>query len=183
MIPRRPKLQGDFDSACGFYAVHNALALLYPSKVTSDDFSTLLRVLSEDSIPRQFFFGTGRNELNKMLTRLLTDERFHGTSVLRPWWKGGKVNLGDYWACLGDHLATEGTCAIMMFGHEPNPDNTWYHWSVVRSATANSLLLYDSDHIARIPRKRSRMWDEKAFHSKRPFVLASTATFLLKRSS
>lgn len=182
MPVRRPKRQGAFDGACGFYAVHNALGLLYPNTVTEDDFSTLLYALSKSAVPRQFFAGTGRNELNQMLVRLVADDRFSRTVVSRPWWGGGTVALGDYWSRLESHLDGERAAAIVAFRHEPDPERTYYHWTVVRKVTTASLVLHDSAGLARLPRKRSRMWDEKASHASRPFALQHPWTFLLRRA-
>lgn len=181
MRVRKPKRQGAFDKACGFYAVHNALSLLYPGVVGDDDFSTLLGALSRVTVPKQFFFGTGRNELNRMLGHILDDNRFSPTSVQRPWWTGGVVPLKDYWARLDDHLSQERSAAIVMVGHEPTPDNTFNHWTVVRKVTARSLILHDSDGLGRIPRLRSRVRDGKESNSARPYSIDHTATFLLRR--
>ena len=181
-MTREPKQQGAFDSACGFYAVANAIGLVKPSAFKPDDFGVLLLALApRTGLPKQFFAGTGRNELNRMLTALLEDERFVGVDLVRPYWNGGAVTLADYWSKLQHHIGDgdTGRAAIVKFRHEPRKDTSYHHWTVVRKVTDDNLILHDSSDNARIARKRSRIWDNLTFHAARPYALDYTATFLL----
>ena len=179
----RPKRQGAFDGACGFYAVHNAVSLICPKLVSDDDFSVLLQALSTDGFPRQFFQGTGRNQLNSMLTRLLADGRFEDVTIQRPFWTGA-ATLGGFWTAIEHHLNEPRTAAIVGFNHaRAAGDDEYSHWSVVCGATSKTFTLHDSAadlSLRRILRRRSRVWDDKSHHSGRPYCFDTVATFLLR---
>ena len=180
-MPARPRRQGAFDGACGFYAVANALSLVSPKTVSRDDFSVLLEVLAPDTgLPKQFFAGTRRNEVNRMLTALVRNEKFADVSVYRPYWAGAHIGLRDYWVRLAEHFDNRSAAAIVKYAHEPSSASRYNHWTVVRGVTKSSLLLFDSDGAARISRKRARLWDDLECHKGRPYALDYTATFLLR---
>jgi len=176
-----PARQGDLDGACGFYAVVNAVQLLYP-KI---DRTRLFNHIVHDHT-QHFVHGTGRNQLNRVLQKA---ESFMASRrvgmpirIERPFWKCTPATLEEYWETLRN---MQGESEVPIIGYEFNKGdkpNTDAHWSVVRKVTKKHLILHDSDGTKRIPRERSQRISEYIRHQRRPYFLDTTATFVIARA-
>ena len=144
MLPR-PFRQGDLDALCGCYAVVNAVRLAaLPRRrlgraACLELFAELVDELAEAGRLRAFVTGgVGTGTLARLLRRAkrwLDAEHGLALEVGRPFRKGDGLDTDARLRLLAEHLARDGTSAIVGTGD---------HWTVVGSVRSGRLLLADS---------------------------------------
>jgi hypothetical protein len=176
-VQRRPVEQGDFDGACGFYAVHNALSWLYPRELDERDFRWLLAALSGSRlvVPIEFFLGTHRKHLGQLLDAVRSDRRFSDLELRRPFWSR-HVPVNVFWDRARDWLEESGRHSAVIFAYD---DAGYAHWTVANGASARQLRLRDSYGLRTMA--RARCYAGRGATRRNTYWIETTCTFLLRR--
>jgi hypothetical protein len=144
--------QGRFDGACGFYAVVNAVAALYPCQFNRRELFTHIA----STKPHAFCLGLGRNELNEVIGEACDylERQGHALAVSR-FWNRNPMALGDYWSEIRATVDYRERRTVAIVGFEfDNPEGEREgHWTVVLRATERTLMLADSSGRARLVRR------------------------------
>lgn len=180
----KPYKQGDKDGMCGFYAIGNAIKLLYPKYDTDEIFKTIYKNYFEQiGGGTHLIDGTNRVQLANILNGTLKAMNLNIT-VKTPFWNHTASNLSEFRTTVVEHLSEEKTAAIVgycYFKDESNEDDD-EHYTVLERATDKSVYTCDSSNAKRrIGFSEMRITSEITPHKSRPYLFRSTELFLLRR--
>jgi len=172
-IEHKPYRQGHLDKYCGIYCVVNTVHYLrgpicdkHASKLFYKTIKTLNRKVCA---VERIGIGTGLGELGELLAQ--TAYRYQ-LRLYRPFTQNRGVSLEVYWDSLQQFIThRNGVVLINITGSRD-------HWTLVKDVTEKSLLLFDSNGMARISKSRSTTIQSK---SKRQHVLRPTHTCFIWR--
>lgn len=181
----QPKKQGDHDGACGFYAIGNALKLLYPRFNTDKIFEAIFSTYFElHDTGRHLIQGTNRVQLTNILKGTL-EKLPLSVTVQTPFWNG-LASLNEFRTAVIGHLSKANTAAIVsyFFYKDQSNEDDFGHWTVLQRATAKSVYTFDSSYAkSRIGFNEMRVARDLKPHTTRPYLFRSSELFLLKRES
>jgi hypothetical protein len=185
---KEPEKQGSHDGACGFYSIGNAVAIVCPRirRHLDDVFFKMFKDYLNKYDGSHLFEGMGRNLLNDVLKTIsdyLSKEYDLNLSIYRPFWNETAINLGQWRDYLLSHFLNDNSkrAAIIIYEYcKDNIEESYAHWTVIKSATTKSLHTFDSNNERKyIPFSLCRIWDGKERHKGRPYKIDTTASFLL----
>jgi len=160
--------QGSLDALCGVYAFVNSITLLVPKKIKSKKlFSYIIRKMG-NRLPAVMLEGLSTKEMLKLvLTPSVTFCAKHHVN-LRYTTCSKDIVFGEFWQLMQQHIATHGSGSIVL-----GIAGTHDHWTCVRRVTDKSMLLVDSDDMARIHRRHVSLGDagRHRLHPKDTFFL------------
>lgn len=180
-----PARQGEYDGACGFYSVGNALSLLYPNigvdQIFYEMFSSYIK---NGSDAESLINGMYRNKLNKVLGDTINALQLEDCKIYRPFWSNPASSLAELRKKIIDYFAgNKSAAAILGYEYSRYGESDWYsHWTVIRRATEKTLFTHDSSaELKRIAFSKCRIWDNKSCHKSKPYKLSSTELFIISR--
>jgi hypothetical protein len=183
-----PAKQGDYDGACGFYSIGNAISLIYPEVDPDIIFVQVFKQFIKCCKNHSIIKGMMRGKLNEVLINTTAKLEKEGVrlEVYRPYWTCEASSLRDYKEFLLDTVGSKkDTVAIIGYEHcqhDPETDY-WSHWTVAKSITKSNIITFDSsEERKRIPFSRCRIWDNKARHISKPYKLSTSDTFIISKS-
>jgi hypothetical protein len=185
MTKQSPAKQGDFDGACGFYAVGNALSLLHPGTPIDKIFYAIFEhYIKNHNDAATFVNGMYRTKLNEILMGAIDSLQFD-CAVYRPFWNNPAKTFKLFHETLLANALGDNCVAIVGYDYSKGDDSDWYsHWTVLKKATTKTLITHDSDNeLKRIAVSKCRIWDNKARNKTKPYKIASTDLFLLSKHS
>jgi len=176
-----PARQGDFDGACGFYAIGNSLSLLYPKLSTDKIFYNIFSFyINYYGDATRIINGIYRGVLNKVLQETINILELP-CELYRPFWNFPASSIKEVHNTLLNYEI--GVSAVAILGYEyskDGEDDHSSHWTVLKKITAKSLWTFDSsDEYKRLPISKCRIWDNKSKHKSRPYKISSTDLFLI----
>lgn len=177
-----PQKQGTQDGACGFYAIGNALSIVFPEIKIDKLFYDIFMLHFKHSTGQEIIEGMGRNALNSLLVEVL-DSLKPKAFLHRPFWKSPAQNISEFKKRIFEHTR-KSQKHVAIIGYEFNQHGTeeeyHSHWTVIKNASDKSMHTFDSDSGRRFIRfSRCRKWDSLEKHKSRPFKIDTGATFLL----
>lgn len=188
-MEQKPQKQGSQDGACGFYAIGNALSILYPKLPVDEIFYEIFKYYIDNGDPNQFIEGIYRNNLNKVLSHVVEvlKGKGHPVDIGTPYWNTATVSLKDFNKKLDEHFNNKNNAvAVAIIGYaycKNDPDKDSYaHWTTVTRKTPKRLYVFDSDQDRTfLSLSMCRIWDNKQRHTAKPYKIQPTETFLLSR--
>jgi hypothetical protein len=184
------KKQGELDGLCGIYSITNAIMLL--TEIEADiTFEFALKSLFDDKNPLAVVNGLGIGTLRDTLSRTIIhlnsgkagleeeDTEIPYTPNLNfkiPFWKTKQNTRRHFQEEMMKISIKNGTVAILGYDfNNGNSENSYSHWTVIKSVTESNLMTYDSDdEYSRIS------WDKilvtsndpsLSSHRKRPYLV------------
>lgn len=143
-----PFQQGGLDSLCGLYSIINAERIINHSSdnETQQLFNDLIHYLSRRGLLSKFLIGgIIHKEMLVILKKVVGNRRI--SNVWIPWRGVTNPDLTTFWKSMQNFLdGTPGRSIIL--GLKGYHD----HWTVIEKITNQSVLLYDSALIKRLPR-------------------------------
>lgn len=175
-----PKEQGYFDGACGFYAFHHAMEVLYPDDVGDKDFVRWLKLLSNDALPAAFLHGMSRVAMGQLIDGAMEIKKFNGLARSWPFWEK-PATLDTFWEAVSDHLAGEGTSVILGLFRKHPDEEEWGHWTVIASASALQMQLIDSSGLRMLRKARTGILRSPRKSRERPYRIEAGSALFLRR--
>lgn len=171
-VPNLPPFQqGGLDSLCGLYSIVNAERIINHSSAEQAQklFDDMVHFLSR----------------KRILTRILLDGVIHSHMILVlekvvngripkleiPWRSQPTPELDEFWQSMVDFLKVGHDRAIIL-----GLNGVHDHWTVIHSISSNSVFLYDSARISRLPRLECTT----AKHRRKHHLLPAQTYFLSK---
>jgi len=169
----KPLLQGQLDGLCGVYSSINATRLI--AKISQDQaeslFNRMIKLIRErKDFSRVLANGISTNDLSYLFPLI---ERSFPLNRYKPFHQSKNTPLDLYWRKVQGFLEEDRRSVIMAIG-----SHTWAHWTVVRKATDKTLILFDSDRIKTLKRKRCTT---TRISRARPIQIYPTLTYFLSR--
>jgi hypothetical protein len=183
---QNPAKQGEYDGACGFYSIGNALSLLYPKLPIDQIFFEMFSVYNKNySDVRLLLDGIYRGKLNSILSDTINALQLTDCKIYRPYWNGPASSLNELKQKILENFSNNGSLAIIGYEYSKFGESDWYsHWTVICRATAKTLYTHDSSgESKRIYLSSCRIWDNKSRHKTKPYKLSSTDLFILSRKN
>lgn len=169
-----PHYQGSIDALCGIYSLINATRLvIYPSRCKPRLLSRCVAALSRKKGSADFINqGTDITDLAFLLKEIFRKEYSIHTS--KPFHKRSKVPLEIFWNTIDEFLHAPHRAVVILI-------HTYHrgHWSVVSEATANKLVLFDSNRTRNLNRKYCTTSDITATRTR---LLFPTMSYFIQRS-
>jgi len=195
----RPAKQGDFDGACGFYAIANALFLLLGDQGQSKDtiFNTLYQAFytlnTPDDRNKAYKFmqeGIDGNELATLVKKTGKHLAIKNVKIkLHQITPSQIITTAALHKQLQHHLVDDKTVAIVAFeyGKQENNRDYYNHWVVIYSITPKTFKTFDG-FISRIAInqcgvKPSLVYqDEYIATPLKPFTISRSNVYIISTS-
>ena len=178
MMTRKPFLQGLGNGLCSVYAVLNAMAIVFPARMTDAMQEELVGVVS-DAFPGDakslIRDGAERPEIVSMLNGLArwTQEQdwphwhYHDLHPIR-----GEPSE-EFWDAVRAELVIPNTAAVVGFGADSRAGTRYEpHWTCVRRVADTFIELRDSTEYKRVPRRDTGVRPEPRWAVEDCFVIA-----------
>jgi hypothetical protein len=148
-MTRKPLTQGDEDGLCGLYAIINALALLFPSKMDEEGREHVFKAIAKacKAWPDILWNGTTVQDMRQMLHA--ARNCLIGAKIKfdwdQPFAKTPPLKTFDEF-CRELRWRTEGDDAFGIVGIS----KPWEHWSCAHRLTSHEIIMTDSCHVKQI---------------------------------
>ena len=170
--------QGRFSGLCGAYAILNALALLFPRRISGEAGEDLFAAVLEaypGPVRDLIVEGSERPEMIPMLDGALAWTRDQGWPAWT--WRDAHPAPGEtgerFWDRMRAMLAVERTAVIVGFGDDEDRPRSRYeeHWTCVEEVGPRAVFLNDSSIYKRVPRRATGVRPEPGWAIEDAFVL------------
>lgn len=161
----KPYRQGHLDKYCGIYCVVNTVHYLcgpLGEKQAGKLFYRILKLFDQQACAvERIGFGMCLGEISKLFDQVADSHQFR---YYKPFGQNSGVSLDAYWQALDQFItANNGIVLINIMG-------SYNHWTLVKEVTDRHLLLFDSDGITKLNRRRcsTDKYDSRHKHILRP---------------
>lgn len=172
----RPFRQGDLDGLCGIYAIINALRLFYPHlsrTVCEYHLFEIFKQFHSTKANLDFIIdGSTVHDISRAFKTFLCAQ--YNLTYRKPFHTRSSVTLNELWDSMTEFLNCTSPRAILIC-----IENSKYsHFTVVKSITANRLLLHDSD--SRLSLNRRQLSTDENFKEAPTHIYPTTAFYIQK---
>lgn len=171
----QPFVQGDCDALCGCYCIVNAVHYLHgyiDDEQAENIFMDILHELNDsEELLIRIEEGTGKREIRKLMDYLKTDHHIYWHKPFRYKTNQTLKNIWNSMSCFLEQ-AQHGII-LLLIRHEGEG-----HWTLIKKVTDKTLILFDSDNLKVILRRRCTL---SHFSKNRPYTLHPTTIYYLTR--
>ena len=173
MMRNNPFTQGSCDALCGCYCIVNAVH--YLRRYIDDEqaetiFMDILHELKDsDELLVRIEEGTGKREIRKLMDYLKADHHIHWR---KPFRRKTNLTLKQVWKSMSCFLEQPQHGIILLLIRYEGLG----HWTLIKKVTDKTLILFDSDNLKVIQRRRCTL---SHYNKKRQYTLHPTTIYYL----
>lgn len=166
-----PYEQGFCDSLCGIYSIINAIRKINNNMSKKESMALFRKCMRHvEKRKRICTVGVNPSDVGSILRKVVTVK--YGVEVKRPFRKTDEISVKEFFKEVRRYYAKGGKRSVII----NIEGNGWDHWTVVRSLTTRSIMLFDSSSMKTVSISKCTFNKQT---KRKPYLINPHSTFFL----